>query len=224
MTTQTAARVFHRDQLDAWGVPNDLATDPATAPEGAAIELHSEQIETRRWVSVHELVFRAPDDGKAYRVTYERGLTEVQEDHDKWDYRDHVVGEEVEEYERPVKAWRRVGEQPAKPSAVVTLRPTADPNEITLTAESHGMNPARVAYGLRKAADAFDRRARAEGDEPIPYTPSPEAARELARALARRITELGKARGWSTWAADYIHPDREFVDTGAPAEDDEAQQ
>jgi hypothetical protein len=109
---EQTARVFHRDQLDEWGVPHDLV-DPADAGEGDAVELHHEQVDTRRWVSVHELVFRAPDDGKAYRVTYERGLTEMQEDHDEWDYRDHVVGEEVEEYERPVKAWRRVGEQPA---------------------------------------------------------------------------------------------------------------
>ncbi|MEV8600480.1 hypothetical protein AB0465_11440 [Streptomyces griseoviridis] len=36
---------------------------------------------------------------------------------------------------------------------------------------------------------------------------------DRARSLAEQITALGKARGWSTWAADYIHPDREFVDT-----------
>ncbi|MFF5642094.1 hypothetical protein ACFY8Q_07235 [[Kitasatospora] papulosa] len=40
-----------------------------------------------------------------------------------------------------------------------------------------------------------------------------------ARALADRITVLGKARGWSTWAADYIHPDCEFVDTGEDVEE-----
>ncbi|MET9656357.1 MULTISPECIES: hypothetical protein [unclassified Streptomyces] len=41
------------------------------------------------------------------------------------------------------------------------------------------------------------------------------AASVLAKA-ADQITTLGKARGWSTWAADYIHPSREFVDTGVP--------
>ncbi|MFF8095707.1 hypothetical protein [Streptomyces sp. NPDC016675] len=113
MTTQTiAARVFHRDQLDAWGVPHDLAA-PADATEGDAVALHHEQVATRRWVSVHELVFRAPDDGKAYRVTYEQGLTEQQDGIDEWDNRDHVVGEEVEEYDRTVKAWRRVADRPA---------------------------------------------------------------------------------------------------------------
>ncbi|MFK0069732.1 hypothetical protein [Streptomyces sp. NPDC091046] len=310
MTTQTdrAARVFHRDQLDEWGVPYDLAKDPATAPEGTAVELHHEQTGTRRWVSVHELVFRAPDDGKAYRVTYEQGLTEQQEGTDEWGDRDHVVGELVEEYDRTVKAWRRVADRPAaKPSAVVTLRPNADnADEIDLAAESHGMAAARIAYGLRLTADEFDRRALAQGDEPIPYPFSPSAAllaaardavpamaraiagqptdarrywiavdvpaadvddhlgdalahaadraetvlqeergygatawhateqhdaeraaliaqrdriandtaQALACHLAEQITALGKARGWSIWAADYIHPDREFVDTG----------
>ncbi|MGW0134852.1 hypothetical protein [Streptomyces sp. NPDC003299] len=123
MTTETAARVFHRDQLDEWGVPYDLATDPTTAPEGTAVELHHEQVATRRWVSVHELVFRAPDDGRAYRVTYQQGLTEQQDGVDEWDDRDHIVGEEVEAYERPVKAWRRVGSQPATVEAPNFFQP-----------------------------------------------------------------------------------------------------
>ncbi|WP_435609998.1 hypothetical protein [Streptomyces sp. C10-9-1] len=37
------------------------------------------------------------------------------------------------------------------------------------------------------------------------------------RAAADRITALGRARGWSIWAADFIHPDREFIDPGVPA-------
>ncbi|MEV2203756.1 hypothetical protein AB0E11_27870 [Streptomyces fradiae] len=43
-----------------------------------------------------------------------------------------------------------------------------------------------------------------------------------ARRLADRISSLGKARGWSTWAADYIHPDREFIDTGENTENEPA--
>ncbi|MYR46621.1 hypothetical protein [Streptomyces sp. SID5910] len=173
MTTQTAARVFHRDQLAEWGVPNDLA-DESNAAEfpHAAVELHREQTATRRWVSVHELVFRAPDDGKAYRVTYEQGLTEVQEDHDEWDYRDHIVGEEVEEYDHTVKAWRSVAERPAaEPSASITLRPADDPDaDLTIEAASTGgMDPSAVAYGLRMAADRFDNYARAQGIEPFPH-------------------------------------------------------
>jgi len=49
--------------------------------------------------------------------------------------------------------------------------------------------------------------------------PSAPADDDHARRLADQITALGKARGWSTWAADFIHPDREFVDPGAPDED-----
>ncbi|MFE1070976.1 hypothetical protein ACFW5W_07070 [Streptomyces sp. NPDC058783] len=63
-----------------------------------------------------------------------------------------------------------------EPSAVVTLTPTDDPDEVQLTAESRGMNPARVAYSLRLTADEFDRRARAQGNAPIPYPFSPSTA------------------------------------------------
>lgn len=37
---------------------------------------------------------------------------------------------------------------------------------------------------------------------------------QTRREEADRIDALGTARGWSTWAASYIHPDRTFVDTG----------
>jgi hypothetical protein len=107
-------RVFHRDQLDALGLPHDLATeDNAREFPEAAVELHREQVDTRRWVSVHELIFRAPDDGKAYRVTYEQGLTEHQDDHDQWNYRDHVVAEEVEPRPVTVTQWHSVEEHQA---------------------------------------------------------------------------------------------------------------
>ncbi|MGW4388226.1 hypothetical protein [Streptomyces sp. NPDC004685] len=112
-------RTFTREQLDAWGLPDDLPTEEHAAkyPE-AAIELHREQVETRRWVAVQELVFRAPDDGKAYRVHFEEGLTEVQEDTDPWDYARTVDAVEVEQRPRIVMEWQPVGEQPAAaPSA-----------------------------------------------------------------------------------------------------------
>ncbi|MBZ6258151.1 hypothetical protein KVH22_21785 [Streptomyces olivaceus] len=106
--------------------------------------------------------------------------------------------------------------------AFVVIRPADDDTDrVQVEASARGMSKAAAAYTLRSVADHFDTAACAEGDEPLPYPPSPEVARELARALARQITALGKARGWSTWAADYIHPDREFVDTGAPAEEDD---
>ncbi|WP_032769885.1 hypothetical protein [Streptomyces sp. CNS654] len=52
----------------------------------------------------------------------------------------------------------------------------------------------------------------------IPHRRAPQIAADYlnrhARLLAEQITALGQARGWSTWAAEYIHPDREFVDPG----------
>ena len=91
-------RIFTRAELDAMGVPYELdcGTDCAT-------ELHEEQIDARRWVSVHELVFRAPDDGKAWRVTYERGLTEMQEDTDPWGDAATVEAVEVKQRTRMVE-------------------------------------------------------------------------------------------------------------------------
>ncbi|MEU4178176.1 hypothetical protein [Streptomyces sp. NPDC026589] len=55
----------------------------------------------------------------------------------------------------------------------------------------------------------------------IPHRRAPQIAATYlnrhARLLASQIAALGQARGWSTWAAEFIHPDREFVD---PAKDD----
>ncbi|MFF7146065.1 hypothetical protein ACFZB5_33530 [Streptomyces nodosus] len=323
MTTQTAqaaARVFHRDQLDAWGVPFDLAdADNAAEFPEAAVELHREQVGSRRWVSVHELVFRAPDDGKAYRVTYQQGLTEHQDGTDEWDDRDHVVGEEVEQRPATVMEWQRVGDHPAddeqpRPhpaprildddeyeaayaaargtlgrhaarvgsvvlaealtvalAAVGILAPAPEPDPDTCPemfadregdwhqcAEDPGHDPADGHNDGEWSWPHGDTYARPEPDEDDQAQPTdaeivehartiglaePEkapafvkavrdhlaaeeqqrAADDHARHLAEQITTLGKARGWSTWAADYIHPDREFVDTGAP-EPDEAQQ
>ncbi|MFF9262018.1 MULTISPECIES: hypothetical protein [Streptomyces] len=104
--------------------------------------------------------------------------------------------------------------------AFVIIRPAAD-DRVSVEAGSRGMSKAAAAYALRNIADRFDEDARADGDEPISYPAGEQAAREVARDLAEQVEALGKARGWSTWAADYLHPDREFVDTGAP--EDQAQ-
>jgi hypothetical protein len=101
MTTRT----FTIDQLDEIGVPFDCCTEPI---EGFATELHREQVDTHRWTSVHELVFRAPDDGKAYRVTYQRPLTEHQEC-DRWFGDDEITATEVEQQSVTVMRWCPVG-------------------------------------------------------------------------------------------------------------------
>lgn len=101
-----ATRTFTADQLDEIGVPFELPDDLEVP--GLATELHREHIDSRRWVSVHQLIFRAPDDGKAYRVTYQRGLTEHQEC-DTW-FDDEIEAVEMEQREVTVTKWLPVSE------------------------------------------------------------------------------------------------------------------
>jgi hypothetical protein len=88
-----------------------------------------------------------------------------------------------------------------------------------LAAEQHVEEPPADAYAvwaaLRGALTSGTPVASDEADRLISnyYRQTREQTR---REDAARIAELGKARGWSIWAADYLHPDREFVDTGAP--------
>lgn len=97
-------REFTREELETLGIPNEWdAAHPAE-------RLREEQVDTRRWVSVHEIIFRAPDDGKAWAVTYSRGLTESQDCTDPWDDEDVIKATEMEPYEVTVTAWRAVGE------------------------------------------------------------------------------------------------------------------
>ncbi|MCX5362901.1 hypothetical protein OG864_29825 [Streptomyces sp. NBC_00124] len=66
--------------------------------------------------------------------------------------------------------------KPTEAVATVTVRAAEDdPERITVEASSHGISRTVVAYALRSAADAFDEAARAEGDEPIPYTLTEQA-------------------------------------------------
>jgi hypothetical protein len=97
-------RTFTREQLEGWDLPGAWADD---SPE----ILHREQVDSRRWVSVHELIFKAPDDGKAYRVYYDQGLTESQDDTDPWNDDSTVRGAEVELREVTVKQWQDVKEE-----------------------------------------------------------------------------------------------------------------
>lgn len=120
-------RTFTTAQLEAMGLPDDMvdAAYVAEHPEytaehpGAAVELHREYVESRRWESVNELVFRAPDDGKAYRVTYREPLTEMQES-EPWNGADTVKAVEVEQRTVMTQAWQSVDIAP--PSAAVQPR------------------------------------------------------------------------------------------------------
>jgi hypothetical protein len=100
-------RTLTRAQLDDWGIPYELVSEGDNNPWNVAIELHREQTDTRRWYSAHRLIFRAPDDGQPWGVSYKRGLTESQEQ-DPWDGLDEITVTRMESYERTVIAWRAV--------------------------------------------------------------------------------------------------------------------
>lgn len=107
-------RIYTPEQLEEIGVPFEIDRKGET---GYATELLREQVDSRRWVSVNELIFRAPDDGKAYRVYYERGLTERQDGTDPWNYDDTIKATEVEEVEVTVKQWQPLKEKEASSNA-----------------------------------------------------------------------------------------------------------
>lgn len=102
-----------------------------------------------------------------------------------------------------VEAEPHWGIQPAdavepEPFARVMLRLADADDEITVEAESHGMNPAATAYGLRNVANEFDNRARAQGIEPIGTSAEEQPApRPLCNAMhaAGRMAAEGFARG-----------------------------
>lgn len=98
-------RDFTREELEIIGVPYEWDAEGTPAER-----LSEQQIDTRRWVSVHEIVFRAPDDGKAYGVSYVQGLTESQDDTDPWEYEgDPITAVEMEPHEVTVTEWRPIG-------------------------------------------------------------------------------------------------------------------
>lgn len=106
-------RIFTPDQLAAIGVPNPYDAEA----EQRAEHLFDEQIDTRRWVSMHHLVFRGPDDGKAWRVEYVRGLTESQDGISPWEYAGATVeAVEVEQVATTVMEWHAIPDAPAVPS------------------------------------------------------------------------------------------------------------
>ncbi|MFB7114075.1 hypothetical protein [Streptomyces sp. NPDC056291] len=97
-------REFTREQLEEIGIPYDWDAEPGKAAE----ILTTEQIDTRRWVSIHEVVFRTPDDGRVWSVGYQEGLTEVQDGTDLWFGDDVVKADEMEAVEVTVTEWLKV--------------------------------------------------------------------------------------------------------------------
>jgi hypothetical protein len=86
-------RHFTPEQLEEFDVPYTT--------------LHDEQVDSRRWADTRSCVFRAPDDGKTYRVTYQVPATEHQEC-DTWFDEEQIKAVEVEQQPVTVMQWKRV--------------------------------------------------------------------------------------------------------------------
>jgi hypothetical protein len=108
-------RIFTPEELEEIGVPYELPDDAEV--EGLAYELHRKQTFRTAWASVHEIVFRAPDDGKAYRATFQVPLTEHQEC-DTWFDEKEIKAVEVELRPVTVRRWKPV--EAAQAAAEVT--------------------------------------------------------------------------------------------------------
>lgn len=78
-------RTFTMEEIDEWDLP-----------WGSAGMIKSDEIiDHSRWSIWHELVFRAPDDGKLWRLVYEIPATEMQEC-DRWPNLEAVQVEAVQ--------------------------------------------------------------------------------------------------------------------------------
>ncbi|WP_405883585.1 hypothetical protein OG747_36400 [Streptomyces sp. NBC_01384] len=91
-------RTFTREQLEEIGVPFELDDDA---------ELARDTVNSGRWNKTVRLVFRHPDDGNAYLVRYQVGLTEYQ-DCDLWFGDDEITATEVEQRPVVVQQWKPV--------------------------------------------------------------------------------------------------------------------
>ncbi|MFF5790229.1 hypothetical protein ACFY8P_35315 [Streptomyces sp. NPDC012693] len=121
----STTRTITREQAAGWGLPDDLTTVDEGPERGRAVALYTAQVDTTRWASVNELVFRAPDDGRTYRALYFRGLTETQYDHDVWNGAREVELTEVEPVPVNVVEWQPVGDKtpPAAPEGDTASAP-----------------------------------------------------------------------------------------------------
>ena len=97
-------RHFTRQQLENIGVPFELDGD-----DTCATELSDELISSERWTNVHRLVFRHPETGLAYQVTYEVGSTEHQDGIDPWHRHGKTIpATEVEQRPVVTQQWKPV--------------------------------------------------------------------------------------------------------------------
>lgn len=93
-----------RAEMLALGLPDDSQCDDEDAPRATVISDRTS--EQRRWVTVHELIFRLPGmpEHLAYRTHYDVGSTEYQPD-EPWEDGDAVCTL-VQQAEKVVKVWK----------------------------------------------------------------------------------------------------------------------
>lgn len=94
-------RTFTVAELDDIGVPFELDADDTCAEE-----IETRHIESRRWNALKELIFRHPEDGRAYAIRYQEGLTEDQ--HCDPFLGDTVIAVVMEQREVTVTQWMPV--------------------------------------------------------------------------------------------------------------------
>ena len=89
-------RTFTREEMNALDLPDGGVAPGADNPHGHAIVHSREFFDDRRWVDTWQLVFQIPGDDALYRVYYDVGATEAQEDADPWNDEDEIEAETVE--------------------------------------------------------------------------------------------------------------------------------
>lgn len=89
------------------GLPDELLETGDVLDGQTAVELHRAMVGKSRWADRYELVFSAPDDGRAYRVMYQRGATEHQQDStDPWFHEEAVLAKEVTAHLQLTATWK----------------------------------------------------------------------------------------------------------------------
>ena len=124
----------------------------------------------RRWASTHKLIFRAPDDGMAYRITYQSPLTEHQEC-DPWFDADEVKATEVEQ--RPVVAQQWLPVDAPRDPGLDTVLPAWEAMYEPGNVSDYLIGYANSEAAAKGAAEAW---LRSQKDEPgrlewVPQTP-----------------------------------------------------
>ncbi|MFJ4009430.1 DUF6011 domain-containing protein [Streptomyces sp. NPDC090026] len=171
-------RTFSVEKLAELGVPYDCATPATTAQfPRAAVELHRERVEAPRWISVYGLVFRAPDDGKTYRVRYQ---ADEQGDTGPWEYVETVTAFLVEP----------VGEGGTEWVAVIEQETPVDHPEPAPSRARCGNDPrARLTPGDKAAVDDFKAYlAEQEGQA------APVDWQAIAKQRERELKAVGEAQ------------------------------